>query len=223
MAKVLVVEDDELLRQLLSQFLTKEGYQVETANNGSTGMEMLQAHEYAVVVLDWDLPGMLGIDILRTFRALGKQTPVLMLTHKSTIADKEAGFTSGTDDYLPKPFEMRELALRISALLRRPAQFTGQWLTAGDLKLDPASRVVRRGDEEINLLPKEFALLEFFMRRPREVFTSDALLSHVWSSDSEASEEAVSICIRRLRKKIDRQGQNSIIKTLHGQGYKLDC
>jgi DNA-binding response OmpR family regulator len=221
MAKILVVEDDRLLSQLMRQFLTKEGHTVEAMHDGSDAMSILESNAFDVVVLDWELPGMLGIDILNRFRSLGNATPVLMLTRKASVDDKETGFDKGADDYLPKPFDMRELGMRVRALLRRPAQFTGQWLQVGMLRLDPAARVVVRGDEEIKLLPKEFALLEFFMRHPGQVFTAQALLNSVWKSDSEASEEAVSICIRRLRKKIDADGAESVIRTLHGQGYKL--
>lgn len=223
MAKVLIVEDDQLLSKLMSDYLKKDSHQTEVIANGRDAIDYLDAHEYDVVVLDWELPGLSGIEILKRLRAEGKSTPVLMLTKKSSIEEKEIGFETGTDDFLPKPFDMRELSARVKALLRRPQQYTGQWLTAGSLRLDAASRVVARGEEDIRLLPKEFALLEFFMRHPKQVFSATALLNHVWSSDSEASEEAVSICIRRLRKKIDIQGQPSLIRTVHGEGYKLDC
>jgi DNA-binding response OmpR family regulator len=155
-------------------------------------------------------------------RQAGWMTPVLMLTRRSSITDKEISFDSGTDDFLPKPFDMKELSLRVKALLRRPSLYVDQRIAVGPLRLDPASRLVFRGDEEIRLLPKEFALLEFMMRHPGRVFSAASLLDHVWSSDSEASEEAVSICIRRLRKKLDVQGEASIIRTVHGQGYKLE-
>lgn len=223
MAKILIVEDDKLLSELMRQFLAREGHEIEVAADGGIAQAHLDAYEYDLVVLDWELPISSGIEILRELRANRTSTPVIMLTRKSAIEDKENGFVSGADDYLPKPFEMRELSLRISALLRRPAQFAGNLLRCGNFSLDPAARTFTKDDEEIKLLPREFALLEFLMRHPGEVFSAQALLRHVWTADSDASEEAVSICIRRLRRKIDSAGAPSSIRTLHGQGYKLDC
>jgi len=220
-AKILVVEDDRLLSRLVRDYLASEHHNVEVADTGSTGMEMLECFRYDAIILDWELPGMTGIEILKRFRAKGGKTPVLMLTQRGSINEKETGFDSGTDDYLTKPFEMRELSARVRALLRRPAVFTGRVLAVRDIALDPGSHKVTRNGQEVDLLPKEFALLEFLLRHPGEVFSAEALLDRVWSSESESTEEAVSTCVRRLRKKVDDEGKPSLIQTVHGVGYRL--
>lgn len=145
-----------------------------------------------------------------------------MLTQKDSIDEKETGFRSGCDDYLTKPFEMRELAVRVQALLRRSLSAGTDQLVVGDLRLDLRAHTAFRGGNELDLLPKEFALLAFFMRNPNLVFSAQALLDRVWNSEAEVSEEAVSICIRRLRKKVDPEGAPSVVRTVHGLGYRFE-
>jgi DNA-binding response OmpR family regulator len=223
-AKILLVEDDMGLSRMVRDWLTFEHHLVETADNGRDGLDKLSFYQYDLVILDWELPEMTGIEICREFRTRGGTTPVLMLTGKGTINDKESGYEAGADDYLTKPFHMKELSLRLRALLRRGgATLQADQLKFRDLSLEPASHRVTREGKDLGLLPKEFALLEFFMRHPNQVFSAEALLSRVWASETDTTVDAVSTCIKRLRKKIDLEGQTSVIKTVHGVGYKLEA
>lgn len=223
MAKILLVEDDMGLSRMVRDWLTFEHHLVETADNGRDGLDKLQFYQYDLVILDWELPEMTGIEICKEFRSRGGTTPVLMLTGKGTIGDKESGFEAGADDYLTKPFHMKELSMRLKALLRRGGTaLQGDTLKFRDLVLEPTSHRVTRDGKDLQLLPKEFALLEFLMRHPNQVFSAEALLSRVWASESDTTVDAVSTCIKRLRKKVDMDGQSSVIKTVHGVGYKLE-
>lgn len=221
MAKILVVEDDESLSRMVSEWLVSEHHHVEVSQDGADAMEKLQFYDFDLVILDLNLPSMGGINILRQFRASGKETPVLILTGQDKIEDKEVGLDSGADDYLTKPFHMKELSARVRAILRRPSTYVGDKLTAGALELSPATHSVKIKGLDISLLPKEFALLEFLMRHPDQVFSADALLNRVWASASDSSIDALTTCVKRLRKKIDTDGSPSYIKTVHGVGYKL--
>lgn len=223
MAKVLIVEDDEALSATIVEWLAYEHYNVESVNNGREALERLKCFEYDAVVLDWQLPELTGIEIIKQFRAGGGTTPILMLTGKQAISDKEVGFDAGADDYLTKPFHPKELAVRIRALMRRPGGFVGTTLKAGSLVLDSVNHRVEKEGREIQLQPMEFTLLEFFMRHPNQVFSTEALLHRVWDSETEASLDAIYTCIRRIRKKIDGASEPSIIKTVHGVGYKLEA
>lgn len=221
MAKILIVEDDHFLCDLVKDNLSSLNHTVDIAHNGRAGLDMLSIAVYDVILLDWEMPEMTGVELLKQFRSRGGKTPVIMLTKKGSINEKEVGFDSGTDDYLTKPFEMRELQARLRALLRRPANIVSNVLSAGCLSLDTDKHEVTKDGQPVSLLPKEFALLEFFMRHPNQTFSSDAILSRVWSTDTDASEEAVTTCIRRLRKKIDTADKPSMISTVYGVGYKL--
>jgi DNA-binding response OmpR family regulator len=222
-AKILVVEDDLGLARMVSDWLKFEHHMVETAANGRDGLDKLKSFEYDAIVLDVDLPELSGIEVCKEFRSTGGTTPVLLLTGKSSLTDKESGFGAGADDYLTKPFHMKELSMRLRSLLRRAdSGFAGDLLKYRDIDLDVKTHRVTRGGKELQLLPKEFALLEFLMRHQGQVFNADALLSRVWASETETSIDAVSTCIKRLRKKIDLEGENSLIRTVHGVGYKLD-
>lgn len=221
-AKILVVEDDQGLARMVREWLTFERHLVETSGDGREGLEKLCSFQYDLVVLDWDLPQISGVEICRQFRSRGGNTPILMLTGKDAISDKESGFSAGADDYLTKPFHMKELSLRLKALLRRASPSASDTLKAGDLELDTQQHKVTRAGQEVQLLPKEFALLEFLMRHPGQVFSAEALLIRVWASEVDTSVDAVSTCIKRLRKKIDVEGKDSAVRTIHGVGYKLD-
>jgi DNA-binding response OmpR family regulator len=190
-------------------------------HDGEDAVNMLKSYQFDVIILDWQLPKMEGVDVLRNYRTGGGQTPVLMLTGKGAIAEKEVGLDAGADDYLTKPFHMKELSARLRALLRRPGSVTGNVLSARDICLEPSTFRVTKGGADIQLLPKEFALLEFLMRHPNQVFSADALLDRVWKSESNVSPETVRTCLKRLRRKIDTEEQESLIQTLHGVGYKL--
>lgn len=222
MAKILLVEDDRDLSLVIADSLQAQQHTVEFVHTGTEGRERLSSFDYDLVILDWDLPQISGVEILREMRSRGKSTPVLMLTGKSDTSQKETGLDSGADDYLTKPFAMKELQARLRALLRRPLGYTGTQIQAGGLVLDPVLHKVTRDGEEIKLLPKEMAVLEFFMRHKGQVFTAEAVLNRVWSSESEASPESFRTCLKRLRQKIDLDGKTSIIEYVHGLGYRMN-
>lgn len=202
--------------------LKAQNYLVDHVANGSEALERLKFFDYDLIVLDWQLPGMAGVDVCSNFRSRGGTTPVLMLTGKRSVDDKEQGLDAGADDYLTKPFQPRELTARLRALLRRPQGSVSKTLKARDLELDPSTHKVTRAGNDINLLPKEFALLEFLMRHPNQVFSGEALIDRVWSTDSEATSTAVRINVNRLRGKIDSKDEPSFISTVHGVGYRFD-
>jgi DNA-binding response OmpR family regulator len=222
MAKILIVEDDQELAEELRDWLVHDRYAVDVAHRGADAENFYKAFEYDVLILDWELPDVSGIEVLRTFRANGGKSAVLMLTGKKELSDKERGLDSGADDYLTKPFEFREISARIRALMRRPAVFAGTKLQAGDLELETDVRKVTRGGQPVLLSPQEFALLELFMRYPNRVFTHDVLLNRIWASDSTASVEMIRTCIKELRKKLGTDIERSPIRTVHGVGYKLE-
>jgi DNA-binding response OmpR family regulator len=222
MAKILLVEDERELADVVLDCLKAQNFLVDHVENGREALDRLKFFQYDLVVLDWQLPGMAGIDVCSQFRSMGGATPILMLTGKRTVDDKEAGFEAGADDYLTKPFQARELVARLKALLRRPAAVISKNLKARNLELDPTTHKVTKDGQEITLLPKEFALLEFFMRHPNQVFNAEAIVDRVWSTDADTSSAAVRINVTRLRNKIDSVGQPSFISTVHGVGYRFD-
>jgi len=222
MAKILLVEDDAGLSRMIRDWLLLDHHQLEMAPDGKDGLEKLRFYKYDLVILDWTLPQMSGIQVLQEMRKLGLDTPVIMLTGRNTIPDKEEGFDAGADDYLTKPFHMKELSARLRALLRRPTALVDEALHFGDLFVDRGTYKVTKGGVEIKLLPTEYALLEFLMRHPNQVFTQEALLDRVWSSQSDATSNALTTCVKRLRKKIDSENQESLIQTVYGVGYKLE-
>jgi DNA-binding response OmpR family regulator len=201
MAKILLVEDDEKVAEAVIDSLKIAHHTVEWVVDGNEGIDRLKLYSYDLAILDWQLPSMQGIDVCRNHRSGGGAVPILMLTGRSKVLDKEEGFNSGADDYLTKPFEIRELLARVRALLRRPAAVQSQIIVLGELVLNTRECNLRKGTQVIALQPREFALIEFLMRHPNEVFSIQALLSRLWSSESEASDEAVRQCILRLRKK----------------------
>jgi DNA-binding response OmpR family regulator len=220
MAKILFVEDDNDLANMVRTFLLFEHHTVERIANGREASDHLKTFEYEVIILDWNLPDMSGIEILKEYRGQGGKSPILMLTGKNTINDKEQGLDNGVDDYLTKPFDMRELGARIRALLRRSPALSGNILKVGQITLDTTMHRVHMNGEPLNLVPKEFQLLEFMMRNPGKVFTATALLNRVWPSDSDATEEALRTTIKRLRKKMDPDG--NILQNVRGVGYCLN-
>lgn len=222
MSKLLLVEDDADFLDRLEEYLKTERYTVDSATTGTDGLEKLTFYQYDLVVLDWNLPGISGVDLLKQFRDMGGVTPVLMLTGRDQIADKTIGLDSGADDYLTKPFSLLELSARIRALLRRPQNVQKNTLSAGALELDTISREVFVSGKKIELLPLEYGVLEFLLRHPNQVFSHSQLVERVWKSESNATAEAVRTLITALRKKISVNDKGSIIKTVHGLGYKLD-
>jgi DNA-binding response OmpR family regulator len=222
MPKILVVEDDSDVATMIGDALVVENYTVETVGDGLSALDLLKHYEFDLVILDWELPHMTGVEILREVRGRGNIVPVLMLTGKTKTLDKQDGLDAGADDYLIKPFEIGELRARLRALLRRASRLPSAVLKTRDLELDFTKMLVTKGGASLKLLPKEFALLEFFMRHPGQVFNTDALLNKVWPSDSDSSAEALRMCLARLRKKIETEGGAPIIETVHGMGYRLN-
>lgn len=221
MAKVLIVEDDRQLSALVVDWLTGEKYATEAVYKGTDGLERLKFYKYDVVILDWDLPGLSGVEVCRQFRDEGGTTPILMLTGKKEITDKAEGLDSGADDYLTKPFDVIELSARLRALLRRTNNVTKTVLTAGNLTLDPTSRKVTVCGIEVDLQPKEYSLLEFLLRHPNQPFNAEAIMDRVWTASSDAAPDTVRLHVMRLRNKIDEEGKESIIRTIHRVGYML--
>lgn len=221
MPKILLSDDDIQLCNVIKGWLLLDNHNVELVHDGMDARERLRISVYDLVVLDLGMPGMSGIEVLTEFRGAGGVTPVLILTGKDSVEDIERGFDAGADDYLTKPFHGKELAARIRALLRRPPAYVGEVLSFANLILDRDNYAVVVDGNKVTLLPKEFDLLEFFMRNPNRVFAPEALLNRVWAADSDATVDAVTTCIKRLRKKIDVDGKPSLINTIRGAGYKL--
>ncbi|MBS2000237.1 MAG: response regulator transcription factor [Cyanobacteria bacterium SZAS LIN-5] len=223
MAKILLVEDDKNMANTVEDWLKTQQYEIDVAYDGDDGAERLVFYQYDVVILDWSLPKKTGLQICQEFRQRGGKTPILMLTGKDAVEDKETGLDSGADDYLTKPFHLRELSARLKALLRRPVSTLPETISFSGIDLDTKARRVRRDNVDLNLAPLEYKLLEFLMRNPNEVFAPEALLNRVWPNDSDASNETVRTCIKKLRKKIDIEGQESLITNLPGVGYRFDA
>jgi DNA-binding response OmpR family regulator len=221
-AKLLLVEDDKRLCLNIQDWFEHKHHAVESVHDGIDGLALLQFSDFDLIILDINLPGMSGFELCRRFRAAGGKTPILMLTGSDLLIDKEVGFGAGADDYLTKPFHLEELSLRVQALLRRASGAVDNVLRRGILKLDPVTHTVFRGEESVNLSPIEFSLLEFFMRHPKQVFSPETLLNHVWDSGSETSPETVRTWVKRLRTKIDTEGKPSAIRNIHGVGYSFD-
>ncbi|HEY9730390.1 MAG TPA: response regulator transcription factor [Drouetiella sp.] len=222
MTRVLLVDDDEDHLVLLSACLQAENYTVVEATNGSQGREWLISSLFDLIILDWTMPDVSGVELCRLYRSRGGTTPVLFLTGKTEIVDKETGFDVGGDDYLTKPFDMRELLARMRALLRRPKLIQGELLTARNIQLDTVKREVCVSGEKIAMTPKEFNLLEVFMRHPNQVMTQDRLLDMVWANDTDKSIDVVRQTIARLRTAISDTKNNRLIRTVHGIGYRLE-
>ena len=222
MAKILLVDDDKNLCENIRDWFEHKHHSVEFVHDGLDGFFRLQCSKFDLVVLDVNLPGLTGFELSRRFRAAGGKTPIMFLTGQDSLGDKQVGFGCGADDYLVKPFFLEELFLRIQALLRRSSRSSDNILCAGPLKLDIMTFSVYRGDELLNLTRGEFALLEFFMRNPRRVFSQETIVSRVWPTESETSPESVRTFIKRLRRKIDIEGYPSSIRNVHGVGYSFE-
>jgi DNA-binding response OmpR family regulator len=226
---ILIVDDEEAFVGILSRYLTSEKYKVVTALTGSEARELMLMSSFDLIILDWRLPDISGLDLCKLFRSQGGETPIIFVTGKNDIVDKEQGLDAGGDDYLTKPFEVRELKARIRALLRRPAHLQEVVLQVKDVVLDLTARKVSKRGEEVKLFKKEFELLEFFMRHPDVVLNTDKILQTVWAGQFDASPEALRQCVARLRSVLDdpRDGttgkkKSSLIRTIYGVGYRLE-
>jgi DNA-binding response OmpR family regulator len=223
MSRILVVEDEEGLSGAIQEWLQDECYVVTVESDGQEALKKLENGAFELVLLDWMLPSLSGLKICQSFRAAGGSTPILMITAKSTLSAKEEGLDSGADDYLTKPFSMRELSARVRALLRRPKTRPEMIIEAGGIRLDRKSLRVMKGDVPIKLLPKEFILLEVLMRHCGVVLSTEELIDHVWGSHSDIAPDTVRSHVKSLRKKVDSPELPSIIKTVHGMGYKIEA
>jgi two-component system, OmpR family, response regulator len=219
--RVLVVEDEKKLGELLGRGLREEGYAADVADRGEAALWMAQAVDYDAIVLDVMLPGVDGFDVCRRLRKDGVWTPVLMLTARDAIEDRVSGLDTGADDYLTKPFSFDELLARLRALTRRAPAERPAVLEVGALRLDPAAHRAWRGDRELDLSAKEFALLEVFMRRAGVALTRTQLLDGAWDLAFESRSNVVDVYVRYLRQKIDRPFGTDSIETVRGVGYRL--
>jgi two-component system OmpR family response regulator len=219
--RILVVEDELKMASLLQRGLVEEAHAADVARTGDDALWMARAVEYDAIVLDVMLPGLNGFEVCRLLREAGIWSPVLMLTARDAVEDRVAGLDAGADDYLPKPFAFAELLARLRALARRGGEERPAVIELGDLRLDPATRQVWRGDAEIQLSAKEFALLETFMRRPGQVLSRYQLLEHAWDYAYENRSNVVDVYVGYLRDKVDRPFGRRSLETVRGAGYRL--
>ena len=227
MKRVLIVEDETKLARLISRVLGEEGYAAETAGDGRSGLSLALTGGFDLLILDWMLPDRSGVQVVRGLRAAEVGVPVLMLTARDQVEDRVEGLDAGADDYLPKPFAFPELLARVRALTRRPwgpgeDNKEGAALSAGDVALDPVRHEVRRAGERVELTAKEFALLATLIQRPGQVYTRSVLLDTVWGSSTEVYTNVVDLYVSYLRKKLDREGESSRIRTVRGVGYTFE-
>lgn len=218
---VLVVEDDPRVARLVARALGEAGHRVAVAVDGAEGLAQGEKGIYDVIVLDIMLPEINGFEVSRRLRQQQVRTPILMLTARDAVPDRVRGLDAGADDYLVKPFALDELLARVRALGRRVSQDGEDVLRAGDLTLDLSRHAVRRGEQEIELTPREFSLLHYLLRHPGQVMTKDQILDHVWGYETGASSNVVEIYIHYLREKVDRGFPRPLIRTVRGVGYTI--
>jgi heavy metal response regulator len=219
--RILVVEDERKVASFIKKGLEEEGYAVDVAVDGEEGLVMALTRVHDLIILDIRLPRRDGLRVLQALRHDGVTAPVLLLTVRATIEDKVLGLDAGADDYLTKPFAFQELVARVRALLRRRAEGEPTVLHIGDLTLDPARRTVTRGDEKIDLTPREFALLDYFMRNPGRVLTRTMIAEHVWDYSFDTSTNVIDVYVNYLRKKVDAGREPKLLHTMRGVGYVL--
>ena len=221
---ILVVDDEPAVRQALHRALTFEGYEVRTATDGQTALDILLGEAPDAILLDVAMPGIDGLEVCRRLRAAGDRTPILMLTARHATADRVAGLDAGADDYLVKPFALEELFARVRALLRRAAPLSGdedEVLRVADLSLDPSTRLVRRGERLMELTRTEFNLLELLLRNHGQVLTRELIFDRVWGYDFGANSNSLEVYIGYLRRKTEAEGEPRLIHTVRGVGYVL--
>ena len=219
--RILVVDDDPKMLSLMRRGLSFDGYAVELAADGEEALRSARESAPDLVVLDVMLPGLDGVEVCRRLRAGDPDLPILMLTAKGRVPDRVAGLDAGADDYLVKPFAFDELLARIRALLRRAGPREEDLLRFTDLTLDAATREVRRGSRGIGLTTKEFELLEFLLRHPRQVLSRDLIFERVWGSDFLGESNIIDVHVMRLRDKLEAEGEPRLIHTIRGAGYSL--
>lgn len=218
--RILIIEDDEAIVKVLQRGLTYEGYEASAALDGESGLVMARANPPDLVVLDWMLPGMDGLEVCEKLREAGS-VPILMLTAKDTVDDRVKGLDAGADDYMVKPFELEEFLARVRALLRRTQQERATVLTFEDLSLDISTRQASRENRLISLTAKEYDLLELFLRHPRQVLTREVIFDRVWGYDFGGESNVLDVYIRYLRQKLESSGEARLIHTVRGVGYVM--
>lgn len=221
--KILVIEDDEGIAGTLYRGLTFEGYKVNIAYDGPAGLASVRDDPPDLIVLDWMLPGLDGLEVCRRIRAAGN-TPIMMLTAKDAVADRVQGLDAGADDYVVKPFAFDELLARVRALLRRAkpaAEGPGEVLKVNDLIMNTGTREVWRGTRKIDLTAKEFDLLELFMRNPRQVLTREMIYDRIWGYDFGGESNIIEVYVRYLRQKLESENEPRLLQTVRGYGYAL--
>jgi heavy metal response regulator len=219
--RILVIEDEVKIAQFIKRGLKEEGYAVDVSNDGEEGHFLLSSNEYDAIILDIMLPKIDGLTLCRTLRKEGNQTPIIMLTAKDTVKDKVKGLDSGADDYLPKPFAFEELLARVRVLLRKKDSRVQTQLKVEDLVLDLLTHKVTRGDREIDLTVKEYALLEYLMRNAGNIVTRTMISEHVWDINFDTFTNVIDVYINYLRNKVDTGFADKMIHTVRGKGYLL--
>ncbi|HKZ18167.1 MAG TPA: response regulator transcription factor [Geobacteraceae bacterium] len=219
--KILVIEDEKKVANFIKRGLEEEKYEVDTANDGESGLHLAAEGSYGLVILDVMLPKRDGMSVVKELRSKKMMVPVLMLTAKDSLDDIVSGLNSGSDDYLTKPFAFAELLARVRALLRRTELERGAEIRFADLRLDPVTHKVWRKDKEIDLTAKEYALLEFFMRNPNQVLTRTTIAENVWDYVFDSFTNIIDVYVNYLRKKVDREADKKLIHTVRGLGYIL--
>lgn len=220
-ATILLVEDEEKLAKFVQMELSYEGYEVKVANDGLAGLMTARDVEPDLVILDWMMPGMSGVEVCRRLRSTGSKVPVILLTAKDGVQDRVEGLDAGADDYVVKPFSIEELLARVRAHLRRNQPSEDEVLQFDDLSLNRKTREVFRGDRAIELTAKEFDLLDYLLDHPRQVITRDRILEEVWGYDFMGDSNIIEVYIRYLRLKLEAEGEKRLIQTVRGVGYVL--
>jgi DNA-binding response OmpR family regulator len=220
-AHILLVEDEVKLARFVELELSSEGYRISVAHDGMTGLSLARETAPDLAILDWMVPGLSGLELCRRLRATGSKIPVIMLTARDEVGDRVAGLDAGADDYVVKPFSIEELLARVRAHLRRTQEGEADTMQFEDLRLNRLTREVFRGQRLIDLTAKEFDLLDYLFTHPRQVFTRDQILEHVWGYDFMGDSNIIEVYVRYLRLKLEEQGEKRLVHTVRGVGYAL--
>ncbi len=222
--RILVVEDEERIARFVKEGLEEESYAVDVVADGPSALDWVASTNYNIILLDVMIPGLNGFEVARILRQRGVTTPILMLTARDDVDDRVLGLDAGADDYLPKPFAFKELLARIRALVRRASSVEkiDTVLEIGDIQLDTVAHVARRNGRDVELTAKEYALLEYLMRHPRRPLSRTLIREAVWGYDYMGASNVVDVYVRHLRQKLDINGEESLIQTVRGVGYKID-
>jgi two-component system, OmpR family, response regulator len=221
-AKILMIEDDPKYAALITDYISAHRHTVDVAETVEEGLAFLDAYSYEILIVDWQLPDQEGPALIKALRKRGFATPIIMLTGRDALEDKEQGFTAGADDYLSKNASVKELLLRVDALLRRPALLLGKTIQVRNVQIDIANHIVTKDNVEVHLQPQEFAVLEFLVRYPNRVFSAEELLDRLWPSDTEATTHTVRSHVNKIRSKLDNDNGTSLIATKYKAGYQIN-